>query len=316
MIYEGITFSLACHENFVFLEALTSFLNKNFLSPVQMQEIFERVTKDLQKMHDIVNQEAPGRLDLLLPLTNFHSMLARLSGNRVESMSAMTTRKPRLKGLEASKRANEPDLVVTGIIKSEDEDEAIPVKTDRKERLMRKREETEDGEAELELPKVRKAAKKTAQVSEPVYPQPIIKEEDGSLIIEAYMKPPMVDFTPATSSYATNTPTEEVQEKLFIKQPLNSDIDFELPAAPVKKAAKKSAAKPPSPQIIKEEPNSDSDTLEITCENGPEANTEVPPAPVPGKRNTRDTLYDMDEEVEEPMGRSRRSAIRRRLLEM
>lgn len=274
-----------------------------------MQEIFERVTKDLQKMHDIVNQEAPGRLDLLLPLTNFHSMLARLSGNRVESMSAMTTRKPRLKGfLEGSRRSNEPDLIVSAIVKSEDEEEEPVSKReqDRKERLMRKREGTEDGEAELELPRVRKAAKKSAQMSECVYQQPIIKEEDGSLIIEAYMKPPLVDFAPVLNSQA-----EEPKESP------NSDMDFVLPSAPVKKAAKKSATKPPSPQI-KEEPESDSDTLEITCENGPGTSAEVPepPAPVPGKRTTRDNLYDMDEEVEEPVGRSRRSAIRRRLLEM
>ena len=263
------------------------------------------MTKDLQKMHDIVNQEAPGRLDLLLPLTNFHSMLARLSGNRVESMSMMTTRRPRVKGLEGSKRSNEPDLVVSAIVKSEDEEEPVSRReVDRKERLMRKREE--DEEAELEMPRVRKAAKKSAQMSEPVYQQPIIKEEDGALIIEAYMKPPLVDFAPAP-----NAPAEQPKESQ------NSDLDFVLPSAPVKKAAKKSATKPPSP-LIKEEPESDSDTLEITCENGPEASAEVPapPVPLPSKRTTRDSLYDIDEEVEEPMGRSRRSAIRRRLLEM
>ena len=300
MVYEGITFALACHENFPFLEVLTSFLNKNFLSPVQMQEIFERVTKDLQKMHDIVNQEAPGRIDLLLPLTNFHSMLARLSGNRVESIATMISRKPRLKGLEAGRR-NEPDLVVSGIVKSEDEEEDfVPEKSDRKERLVRRRDENEDDEAELDVPRVRKAARKTAQSPpEPIYSQPIIKEEDGALIIEASMKPPPVDFTPDTNS------EERVRSAPFF------DPEIQLPTT-TKKAARKSA-KPPSPQPeIKDEPLSDSDTLEITCENGPE------PPPVPGKRTTREeNLYDDEEdEVEEPVGRSRRSAIRRRLLEM
>ena len=78
MLIEGTRFALASIDNVFFLDAMTAFLTKNFLTPKSVTEIWEKVRKDWQNLKGKVEKDAPGKLDVLQDLTNFQTLVLKL----------------------------------------------------------------------------------------------------------------------------------------------------------------------------------------------------------------------------------------------
>ena len=78
MIVEGVKFAVASQDNVFFLDAMTAFLTKGFLSPKHIAEIWENVRKELETTKVKIEKEAPGKMDVLDDLKNFQLLMQKL----------------------------------------------------------------------------------------------------------------------------------------------------------------------------------------------------------------------------------------------
>lgn len=78
-LLESVSFCFGDKENFQFMEGLVAFVNKNYLSPAQSSELFERILKDAEQVEDMLRQHKQDHEQLMLPIKRFLQTLNRAS---------------------------------------------------------------------------------------------------------------------------------------------------------------------------------------------------------------------------------------------
>lgn len=80
-IVDGISFAFSDKDNFQILDGLNVFLQKNYLSPNQMKELYDRVSKDADTIESKIKQHHEGDIQVIMfPIKQFLYCVGRLVG--------------------------------------------------------------------------------------------------------------------------------------------------------------------------------------------------------------------------------------------
>jgi hypothetical protein len=80
-VIDGISFAFSDKDNFAILDGLVVFLQKNYLSPNQMKELYERVSRDAETIENKIKQLHDGDINVIIyPIKHFLYNVSKVVG--------------------------------------------------------------------------------------------------------------------------------------------------------------------------------------------------------------------------------------------
>ena len=172
-VIDGISFAFSDKDNFAILDGLIVFLQKNYLSPNQMKELYERVSRDADTIENKIRQHHDGDINTVMyPIKHFLYNVSKVVGVARQPPVAPSekTKKQIIKLREQLYKNKENEKEAKAIKKS-----AVRIADDESKTLLEREGDTlvvQNGE--VDLPKkrltesnddgVRKSIKKSAVV--------------------------------------------------------------------------------------------------------------------------------------------------------
>lgn len=91
-LLEGMGFAFLDAENFPLLDALTIFVTRNYLSPIQHRELYERLNRDMEKLEEKIKEVYPNWQEKLVPVKSFLYALGKNAGVNISRPSNVSSR--------------------------------------------------------------------------------------------------------------------------------------------------------------------------------------------------------------------------------
>ncbi|CAG9333144.1 unnamed protein product [Blepharisma stoltei] len=273
-LLDGISFAFSDKANFPILDGLSIFVSKNYLSPSQIRELYERISKDAEKIEEKIKEHETDVENLMFPVKQFLYTLSKIVGvsrpppvqstDRARKMLVRRRDEVLNKDTDKSKRCikkssvpnenNDDEIYIPPKIEETEDSLIVSTENSQKHSNGFVAGTDEDGEAVLEIGNNLEKKQKTKRTQPRKKPQEEPARNVPYVAVKKSAKPPSPPQAPSQALKAVKKSAKPPSPTQELPRAVKKSAKPPSPNVAMPKAIKKSANPQTPPDHTKESP--------------------------------------------------------------